>query len=90
MASLALLLAAGSMLLSVWLFKLNADRADEIQESRQALITASCVEGSRQNQTILRFLEARSEPETVAAAREFFPTPSRRECAAQTAERVDQ
>jgi len=83
MAAAGCVLAALSILISVYLFT-------KIQDSRRVSLTEICNQQSVQNQKIIDYLASLgARPESIRRAAEFFPVQTREQCSARAHYRVD-
>jgi hypothetical protein len=74
MSALALVLAAGSILFTAYLFT-------RVQNERTRSVVTSCLRDSAKNEAIIAFLEElEARPSTLTKAREFFPVLTERAC----------
>ena len=77
----SLILASFSVLLSAWLFVRVTDTVDQVNVERSRNATEGCVRAAQQSTAIIDFIDGLgASPETLAAARVSFPSPSRAEC----------
>jgi len=85
----AVILAAGSILLSAVLFVRVQDAVDLGNRERARNSISGCVSNSLQNQAILSYLsELGADPGDLEQAGEFFPVKSRAECERSASETI--
>lgn len=89
MAAVGVILGSVAIFLSVWLFVLNGERVDQINQERVRNTVTSCVRDSNANLQIIEFLrDAGAQAETIDRAERFFPVLTQDECERRARETI--